>query len=160
MMVLAWGVTPSLTRHAAENAMAATGDKNISLFLTPELDRSDDGSQANEPRQELPELRPNLGKIRRMNPSRTAIEPRVAKGARHELLRQVDGYLRRLTISEACLAVYINIVYCLDRNDDSLTFYEAIESPLSDQWIPCQTWDIIGTPRKTVLIRNGSPKRN
>ena len=99
---------------------------------------------ANEPRTEN-ELR-IANEPKTENELRTANEPRDEKVLRatnesrirkeeeeDELLRQVDNDLRRLTSSEACLAIHTEIVYYLDglgSNHDPLTFYEVMESTL------------------------------
>ena len=60
---------------------------------------------------------------------RIANEPRAAKEpeARHsKLLHQVDNGLRRLAMPEAYLVDEMNMI---------LTFHEAVESPLRNQWI-------------------------
>lgn len=89
------------------------------------------------------------------NEPRVANEPGIANGPRivnepriqvanetrigvtiqehNELLRQVDD-LRRLTSSDECLAVNAHVAHRLDRNVP-LTFHEAMESSLRNQWI-------------------------
>ena len=173
-----------------ENAITTTtGDKDIFLHLSPELNKSShDENQvnesrqasartANEPRQASARTtnKPRQAFARtaneprqesartanepRQESARTTNEPRVAKEAQHdELLRQVDDDLRRLTSSEACLAVHAHVAHCRDGNDP-LTFHEAIESPLKNQWIHAMrnelsslhvniTWDTTDASRK------------
>ena len=114
-----------------------TGDRDIFLHLSPELDKPDE-NQANEPRQASArtanEPRQALARTVTANEPRqvSAIEPRLAKEAQHdELLRQVDDDLRRLTSSEECFAVHTHVAHCLDGNDP-LTFHEAMEFPLKN----------------------------
>ena len=93
----------------SENAMEVTSDKNTSssFFLNEHLSLESDENPPNGPR--------------------IANEP---EAQHEELLHQVGKDLRRLTSSEACLAVYAHIAHYLDRSEfNPLAFHEGMKSP-------------------------------